>query len=167
MPFYKLLTRDTALHPLAVEDVLHYEHKGGRSKADYYSKHLFLRVICHELRDPNDNSPRHYAPGPRVLSPEPMDDPDVKQALLEDSTDGETLQASYSKSKNSTMRRRPILPNTIRDLPSKQGTGKSKLASLLEKEKEVSVFRPRMFPFVQVNHSDKPSRKRIKPPKRC
>lgn len=139
------LTRDTALHPLAIEDVLHHEHKGGRSKADYYSKHLFLRVICHELRDPHDTSPRHYAPGPRTSSPEPIDDPDVKQALLEESTDGETLHASYSKSKNSTMRRRPLLPHTNRDLPDKQGTARSKLASLLEKEKEVSLRAAAMY----------------------
>ncbi|KAI9513096.1 hypothetical protein F5148DRAFT_466834 [Russula earlei] len=36
------------LHPLSVEDVLHW---GGHalSKADYYPKHLFIRVLCHSL----------------------------------------------------------------------------------------------------------------------
>ncbi|KAJ3506540.1 hypothetical protein NMY22_g17217 [Coprinellus aureogranulatus] len=132
----KALAGRYALHPLAVEDVLQHQHKGGRSKADYYSKHLFLRVICHELRDPNDTSPRHYAPGPRVASPEPMESPEYDKVPLEESADGETLHASYSKSRNSTARRRPLLPRTNGDLPNKQGTVRSQLASLLEKEKE-------------------------------
>lgn len=36
------------MHPLSVEDVL---HQGGHalSKADYYPKHLFIRVLCHSL----------------------------------------------------------------------------------------------------------------------
>lgn len=36
------------IHPLSVEDVLHL---GGHtlSKADYYPKHLFIRVLCHTL----------------------------------------------------------------------------------------------------------------------
>lgn len=36
------------MHPLSVEDILHL---GGHtlSKADYYPKHLFIRVLCHTL----------------------------------------------------------------------------------------------------------------------
>lgn len=36
------------MHPLSIEDVL---HQGGHalSKADYYPKHLFIRVLCHTL----------------------------------------------------------------------------------------------------------------------
>ena len=36
------------MHPLSVEDVL---FRGGHalSKADYYPKHLFIRVLCHTL----------------------------------------------------------------------------------------------------------------------
>jgi hypothetical protein len=36
------------MHPLAVEDLL---NKSGHalSKADYYPKHLFIRVLCHTL----------------------------------------------------------------------------------------------------------------------
>lgn len=51
------------MHPLALEDVLH-QRDLGRSKADYYHKHLFLRVLCHELLDPDDDSsytPPHAA----------------------------------------------------------------------------------------------------------
>ncbi|KAG8930421.1 hypothetical protein FRC02_004253 [Tulasnella sp. 418] len=38
------------LHPLAIEDVLHGRITS-RSKADYYSKHLFIRLISHTLRE--------------------------------------------------------------------------------------------------------------------
>jgi hypothetical protein len=35
------------MHPLSIEDLLHRSH--ARSKADYYPKHLFIRVLCHTL----------------------------------------------------------------------------------------------------------------------
>src|SRR5580698_3839005 len=43
------------MHPLSVEDVLHL---GGHtlSKADYYPKHLFIRVLCHTLASVNGTS---------------------------------------------------------------------------------------------------------------
>ena len=43
------------MHPLSVEDVL---HMGGHtlSKADYYPKHLFIRVLCHTLGSANGTS---------------------------------------------------------------------------------------------------------------
>lgn len=49
------------LHPLSIEDVLH--RRGYfRSKADYFSKHLFLRVLCHSLGDPDlINNPAVHA----------------------------------------------------------------------------------------------------------
>lgn len=63
------------MHPLAVEDILHCR-KNARSKADYYTKHLFLRVLCHTLdEDANADAdvvqpisalgiPRSSSPGP-------------------------------------------------------------------------------------------------------
>ena len=44
------------MHPLSVEDILHL---GGHtlSKADYYPKHLFIRVLCHTLGSANCTSP--------------------------------------------------------------------------------------------------------------
>jgi hypothetical protein len=36
------------LHPLALEDVFHSRDES-LSKADYHAKHLFLRILCHEL----------------------------------------------------------------------------------------------------------------------
>ncbi|KAF8915014.1 hypothetical protein CPB85DRAFT_1454173 [Mucidula mucida] len=41
------------IHPLALEDVFHARSQT-RSKADYYAKHLFLRVVVHELGDPDE-----------------------------------------------------------------------------------------------------------------
>ncbi|KZP10118.1 hypothetical protein FIBSPDRAFT_872974 [Athelia psychrophila] len=66
------------LHPLALEDVLH-QRGHARSKADYYSNHLFLRVLCHALARDNDISTDTVDPDieiPRSFSPEPMDDVD-------------------------------------------------------------------------------------------
>lgn len=36
------------LHSLALEDILH-EQGHNHSKADYYTEHLFLRILCHSL----------------------------------------------------------------------------------------------------------------------
>ena len=42
------------MHPLALEDVIH-SRKHARSKADYYPKHLFIRVLCHTLATERDH----------------------------------------------------------------------------------------------------------------
>ncbi len=65
------------MHPLAVEDLLHFR-KNARSKADYYSKHLFLRVLCHRITSDDDSaneetSHRSMTDLPRSASPVPMD----------------------------------------------------------------------------------------------
>ncbi len=43
------------LHPLSLESVLQ-ERGNARSKADYYNKHLFLRVLCHRLSEDDENT---------------------------------------------------------------------------------------------------------------
>ena len=43
------------LHPLALEDVL-ANRGSARSKADYYSKHLSLRVHCHTVQSEDEES---------------------------------------------------------------------------------------------------------------
>ncbi|KAI0095022.1 hypothetical protein BDY19DRAFT_915920 [Irpex rosettiformis] len=64
------------VHPLALEDVLH-ARKNGRSKADYYSKHLFIRILAHclgtgdALAGSPDNSVTQL---PRSASPTPLSD---------------------------------------------------------------------------------------------
>jgi hypothetical protein len=77
------------MHPLAVEDLLHQRSTHARSKADYYSKHLFLRVLCHTLgSSTRDGSADGFAPSlsgwssaagtvtnlPRSSSPQPLDE---------------------------------------------------------------------------------------------
>lgn len=49
------MTIPSELHSLALEDVLH-EQGHNQSKADYYHKHLFLRILCHWLGRPQDNA---------------------------------------------------------------------------------------------------------------
>ncbi|KAG8987719.1 hypothetical protein FRB90_003182, partial [Tulasnella sp. 427] len=44
------------IHPLAIEDILHGRQTYS-SKADYYNKHLFVRMLCHTLKDDGDASP--------------------------------------------------------------------------------------------------------------
>ncbi|KAK0209054.1 hypothetical protein DFS33DRAFT_498400 [Desarmillaria ectypa] len=72
------------LHPLALEDVFHTRSQT-RSKVDYYSKHLFLRILVHEIGDPDDTpTPLHATAAygstltglPRTSSPAPFEDAD-------------------------------------------------------------------------------------------
>ena len=77
----RLIFIHSDLHPLALEDVLS-DRKLSRSKADYYQRHLFLRVLCHSLSDEEtDHLATSVTHLPRSDSPEPMDeeDEDVKR----------------------------------------------------------------------------------------
>ncbi|KAF5379226.1 hypothetical protein D9615_006046 [Tricholomella constricta] len=47
------------LHALALEDVLH-EQGHNQSKADYYTEHLFIRILCHTLERDEDNEGHEY-----------------------------------------------------------------------------------------------------------
>ncbi|KAJ7608799.1 hypothetical protein FB45DRAFT_945952 [Roridomyces roridus] len=47
------------LHPLALEDVLSLR-EDNLSKADYFTQHLFLRILCHEVVD--ESSPNTVPP---------------------------------------------------------------------------------------------------------
>jgi hypothetical protein len=65
------------MHPLSVEDLL---NRGGHalSKADYYPKHLFIRVLCHTLDSAACLSQDSTAPPPltdlpRSASPQRLD----------------------------------------------------------------------------------------------
>jgi hypothetical protein len=68
------------MHPLSVEDLL---SRGGHalSKADYYPKHLFIRVLCHTLRSTASTSQssepatgRPFTDLPRSASPQSFDE---------------------------------------------------------------------------------------------
>ncbi|KAF8585122.1 hypothetical protein K439DRAFT_1082558 [Ramaria rubella] len=56
------------LHPLSLEDVLH-QRDHIRSKADYFVKHLFLRVLCHSLGSSSVKANEHITTLPRSASP--------------------------------------------------------------------------------------------------
>jgi Mg2+ and Co2+ transporter CorA len=77
------------LHPLAIEDVLH-QRDHSRSKADYYTKHLFIRAVCHQLATKeeeilstlmnNTHDGEDALHVPRAESPEQMDE-DLEKKL--------------------------------------------------------------------------------------
>ncbi|THH32767.1 hypothetical protein EUX98_g1373 [Antrodiella citrinella] len=102
------------IHPLALEDVL-YQHGHAQSKADYYSNHLFLRVLCHTLSDenpeafPDIDDPTQLAPTEPtafdIMTDEDRDDKTQKaQAAVFVSDDDRTVYGSVSASKFSTQR---------------------------------------------------------------
>ncbi|KAJ7163946.1 magnesium transporter [Mycena crocata] len=133
------------LHPLALEDVFHTRSQT-RSKADYYTKHLFLRVLCHELGDPDEPYNASAAMGstltdlPRSDSPTQFTDDDAEMEMRElgkgDFGDDEkTLH-------NSTRRKhRPLLPTTRSDVSTGPRTRLTELASLRDKEADVNKKR--------------------------
>ncbi|KAF9077283.1 hypothetical protein BDP27DRAFT_1312126 [Rhodocollybia butyracea] len=49
----KALATKYNIHYLALENILHTHSKATASKSDYYLQHLFLRILCLELRDEN------------------------------------------------------------------------------------------------------------------
>ena len=94
------------LHPLALEDVL--ANRGpARSKADYYSKHLSLRVQYHTVQSEDEESLQHLTKSAvkkeltRFNSPESMT---ADQEKLPDSAAGMTLIGSQPVSRFSTTR---------------------------------------------------------------
>lgn len=101
------------LHPLALEDILH-QHGHARSKADYYNKHLFLRVLCHALTHRTDCVPDMLDPEiPHSSSPEPITVEDEKIGSEEDEEHtifgGSALVSRFSTTRemSSITKRRP------------------------------------------------------------
>ncbi|OCB88993.1 hypothetical protein A7U60_g3800 [Sanghuangporus baumii] len=102
------------IHPLALEDVLHQRDNQARSKADYYPRHLFIRILRHTLgSDSEDEDEREtVAPSitrlPRSASPDVMrdgdEDDDYYSSAAGDWPDEQTLAGS----KLSTMRKRSL-----------------------------------------------------------
>ncbi|KAJ7785209.1 magnesium transporter [Mycena maculata] len=83
----KAVSLKYGLHPLALDDVLR-AHPRAKSKADYYTQHLFLRVLCHELGEPDepheDSNPM-FTDLPRSESPTGLqgEDPEKVPPFLE------------------------------------------------------------------------------------
>ena len=128
MPFLEL-------HPLALEDVFHTRGQN-RSKADYYSKHLFLQVLCHELSDVDENNEPSFTDALRSTSPEPMEE-DEEEKLGNGYADEEAPTLPTKK------RRRwlPFLPDSRRGLEAKSDSqdSDSSLAKLLGANRAVSL----------------------------
>jgi hypothetical protein len=109
-----------------LEDVFHTRSQN-RSKADYYSKHLFLRILCHELGNPDEPYGESAALGstltelPRSDSPVPYDDDDLEMQELGKNDFGDDEKTLHG---NST-RKRPLLPTTRSDL----GTTRSRAST--------------------------------------
>ncbi|KAJ7116472.1 hypothetical protein C8R44DRAFT_792640 [Mycena epipterygia] len=138
------------LHPLALEDVFHTRSQT-RSKADYYTKHLFLRVLCHELGDSDEPFMSTAAQGstltdlPRSDSPTPFTDDDAEMEMREVGKgdfgeDEKTLKGSASTRR----KRRPLLPTTRSDLstnPTNPRTRLSELATMRDEAADVTKKR--------------------------
>lgn len=114
----------TDLHPLALEDIFHARSQN-RSKADYFSQHLFVRVLCHELGEEGEVIAPHHTPAfgstlvetPRSASPEPFENVETEM----DEEDGLKPR-----------RRKPLLPNSTKDTWSdRTERGRTLLGSLL------------------------------------
>ncbi|KAF8814460.1 magnesium transporter [Phlegmacium glaucopus] len=136
------------LHPLALEDVFH-GHARNRSKADYYTNHLFLRVLCHQLVDSHDDDDDEgtYTTQPRTTSPEPILEP-ASQQEEEPSRNGHVNQlsqrhhsSSLSKGSINGHTPRPLLPFNRADTYTTKNpiVPPSNLTQLLEKGKAVQA----------------------------
>ena len=93
------------LHPLSLEELLHVPGRH-RSGADYYKKHLFIRVLSHTLNKDGDGEPNILEQIVRSSSPEPFDLEDNVETLPKYSAD-RTPRSSGLTSKLSTKLKRP------------------------------------------------------------
>ncbi|KAJ7056655.1 magnesium transporter [Mycena amicta] len=105
------------LHPLALEDVFNARSQT-RSKVDYYTQHLFLRVLCHELSESDEPYMGSAAEGstltdaPRSDSPVPFTDADHDVEMRE-MGQGDFGDDEKTLHGNSTRRKKgPILPTS-------------------------------------------------------
>ncbi|TFK24278.1 hypothetical protein FA15DRAFT_669718 [Coprinopsis marcescibilis] len=129
----KALASRYKLHPLALEDVFH-GHSRNRSKADYYSNHLFIRVLCHELLKDEDTTVLPHIP--RSVSPEPLEEGE------DDDDDSVEKAPRTPRSRRSTHRRRPVLPLSASNMPRLGGSRAAPnpaFANLVRKEGQVKA----------------------------
>jgi len=136
------------LHPLALEDVFH-GHSQNRSKADYYTRHLFLRVLCHELVDDisQNGTTSQFTNAARSDSPEPIGEPEVDDDMkdLDEATqNGGSANLGSLNKRRSRLGGYPLLPTTRADVkPVYEGNQKkanSHLTKLIANEKAVGII---------------------------
>ncbi|KAG6874363.1 hypothetical protein C0995_015099 [Termitomyces sp. Mi166 len=127
------------LHPLALEDIFHTRSQT-RSKADYYNKHLFLRVLCHKLgqEDGPTAAPSESPAFGSTLSDEPSSySPSItsesgmeKEAMREE--DDHTMYDSGTMSRRGKKRRHllPLTRAATLDLEDNRASSSNSIASL-------------------------------------
>jgi hypothetical protein len=140
VPLYigKHLTGVTDLHPLALEDVFH-GHSRTRSKADYYTQHLFLQVLCHLLVKPQeeeDSSSTYNIE--RTTSPEPMTN--VEEEPLKDVNQFNSHCNPTGSSSSNGHILDPLLPLNHTHTFTMKRNPFSNFTRLLLKEGEVSLI---------------------------
>lgn len=138
------------LHPLALEDIFHTRSQN-RSKADYYPKHLFLRVLCHQLGEPDEIDGSSSSQSPtltgelRSASPLPMEEPEDDSEDFNEKDDV-TLHGSGPNSRQSTTRKKKrmlFLNRNEKDLEAMMGpeSSGSSLTKLMKAEGAVSYYK--------------------------
>lgn len=105
------------LHPLALEDVLN-GNPHTRSKADYYVRHLFLRVLCHELGSGED--------------PTPLEG--LESQSFDSLGDEEDESGNVSEESKNGVRKLSILPTHLREASTAR---RDQLRKLIMKDKAV------------------------------
>ena len=92
-----LTRREPELHPLSLEDVLNTPGRP-RSGADYYRRHLFIRVLSHTLDHDGPGGPNFLEQIARSSSPEPFELQDKIEGLPKQSVaDSRTSSGFTSK----------------------------------------------------------------------
>jgi hypothetical protein len=115
------------LHPLALEDVLN-GNPHTRSKADYYSRHLFLRVLCHDLAADDQSRPAEV--DTQSLDISEISSLEGEEVISDESKNGDPLANSNLK-----QRKFSILPTHFRE--ARTGYRGDQLRKLLMNEKAV------------------------------
>ena len=83
------------LHPLSLEDVLHIPGRH-RSGADYYKRHLFIRVLSHTLHQGGEGKPNFLEQIARSSSPEPIELADEVEPLPKYSTEQSRSSSGFT-----------------------------------------------------------------------
>ena len=140
VPIYidKYLICRTDLHPLALEDVFH-GHSRTRSKADYYTQHLFLQVLCHLLVKPQEEEDSSSSYGAeRTTSPEPMTNLEEEPAKEDNQFNNRWKPTGSSSLNGRTID--PLLPLNHTHTFTMKRNPFSTFTRLLQKEGDVSLI---------------------------
>ncbi|KAG6887621.1 hypothetical protein C0992_011444 [Termitomyces sp. T32_za158] len=134
------------LHPLSLEDIFHTPSQT-RSKADYYNRHLFLRVLCHVLGQEDETAAARtdsmtygtmLMDGPRSETPSAMSDPDRldKEAVREEDDytmyDNETT-SGREKKRGRLLSLFHVAPNDLEGTLAHRSGSISSLAQLMSR----------------------------------